>query len=166
MLEHVLKIQPLKEIFRISRLKKRLRNLHEKKKFKPEIKPIIKNLQDELYQLENKQAKGAKLRAAIRWKLEDKKCSKTFFKVLERKNGQNQTRSEFILMILNQNILESLLTFSNLQKNFYEKIYTKQATIKTATAEFLSQIPNRRNISNERFKLQVDYDHLLITILH
>ena len=30
-----------------------------KKKFEPEIKPIIKNLQDELYQLENKQAKGA-----------------------------------------------------------------------------------------------------------
>ena len=43
---------------RILRLKKRLRNLYEKKS-KPEIKPIIKNLQDELYQLENKQAKGA-----------------------------------------------------------------------------------------------------------
>ena len=28
------------------------------KKFKPEIKPIIENLQDELYQLENKQLKG------------------------------------------------------------------------------------------------------------
>ena len=28
------------------------------KKFKPEIKPIIENLQDELYQLENKQSKG------------------------------------------------------------------------------------------------------------
>ena len=38
-------------------MKKRLRNLYEKK-IKPEIKPIIKNLQDELYQLENKQAKG------------------------------------------------------------------------------------------------------------
>ena len=93
---------------RISGLKKRLRNLYEKK-FKPEIKPIIKNLQDELYQLENKQGKGAKLRATIRWKLEGKKC-----KVLERKNIQNQTRSEFIVMIINQNILASLLTFSNL----------------------------------------------------
>ena len=55
----------------------RLRSLYEKK-FKPEIKPIIKNLQDELYQLENKQAKGAKLRRTIRWKLEDEKFSKTF----------------------------------------------------------------------------------------
>ena len=46
-----------------------------KKKFKPEIKPIIKNLQDELYQLENKKAKGEKLGASIRWKLEGEKCS-------------------------------------------------------------------------------------------
>ena len=38
----------------------------KKKKFKPEIKPMIGNLQDELYQLENKQAKGVKLRAYIR----------------------------------------------------------------------------------------------------
>ena len=60
--------------------------MKKKKKFKPEIKPIIKNLQDELYQLENKQGKGAKLRATIRWKLEGKKCSKTFSKVLKRKN--------------------------------------------------------------------------------
>ena len=39
---------------------------HTKKNFKPEIKSIIKNLQDKLYQLENKQAKGTKLRAKIR----------------------------------------------------------------------------------------------------
>ena len=50
----------------ISRLKKRLRNLYKKKNFKPEIKSIITYLQDELYQLENKQAKGAKLRAKVK----------------------------------------------------------------------------------------------------
>ena len=33
---------------------------------KPEIKPMIENLQDKVYQLDNKQAKGAKLRANIR----------------------------------------------------------------------------------------------------
>ena len=47
---------------------------------------MIENLQDKLYQLENKQAKGTKLRAKIRWELEGKKCSKTFFKLLERRN--------------------------------------------------------------------------------
>ena len=44
----------------------RLQNLCKKENFKPEIKPMIENLQDELYQLENKQEKGAKLRANIR----------------------------------------------------------------------------------------------------
>ena len=94
-----------------------------------------------------------KLRATIRWKLEGEKCSKIFFKVLERKNMQNQTRSEFILMIINQNILATLLTFSNLQKTFYDKFYMKEATFKTSTTKYLSQIPNRKNISNEQCHL-------------
>ena len=71
-----------------------MQNLYKKENFKPEIKSIIKNLQDELYQLENKQAKGAKLRARIKWELEGEKCSKTFFKVLGRRNVQNQTISK------------------------------------------------------------------------
>ena len=54
-------------------------------------------------------------------------------------------------MIINQNILATLLTFLNLQKNFYEKLYTKQTTSKTATTEFISKIPNRKEISNEQF---------------
>ena len=48
---------------------------------------MIENLQNELYQLENKQAKGAKLRANIRsWRAKN-----GFFKVLERQNMQNET---------------------------------------------------------------------------
>ena len=50
---------------------------------------IKKNLQNELYQLENKQAKGAKLRVNIRQ--EGGKGSKTFFRVLERHNMPIQT---------------------------------------------------------------------------
>ena len=45
---------------------RRLQNLYKRENFKPEIKLMIENLQDELYQLENKQAKGAKLAANIR----------------------------------------------------------------------------------------------------
>ena len=52
---------------------------------------MTENLQGELYQLENKQAKGAKLCANIRQNLEREKCSKTFCKILERQNMQNQT---------------------------------------------------------------------------
>ena len=40
--------------------------MQEKKNLKPEIKPMTQNLQDEPYQLENKQAKRAKLAANIR----------------------------------------------------------------------------------------------------
>ena len=71
---------------------------------------MIENLQDEPYQIENKQAKDAKLRANIRWELEGEKCSKTFFKVLERKNLQNQYL-HYILSIINQNILAILRSF-------------------------------------------------------
>ena len=84
---------------RISRLKKRLQNLYKREKFKPEIKPMIENLQAELYQLENQQGKGSKLCGKIRWKLKGKKCSKTFFKVLERQNMQNQTISELYIIV-------------------------------------------------------------------
>ena len=68
---------------------------------------------------------------------------------------QNQRRSEFILMIVNQNILASLLAFSKLKKKIYEKFYTKEVAFKTATTQFLSQIANRKNISNEQFHLFV-----------
>ena len=61
-----------------------MKPIQKNKKFKPEIQSIIKNLQDKLYQLENKQAKGAKLCPKIRWELEG---------VLERRNIQNQTIS-------------------------------------------------------------------------
>ena len=39
---------------------------------------MTENLQDELYQLENKQAKGAKLGVNGTYEVESKKCSKTF----------------------------------------------------------------------------------------
>ena len=56
---------------------------------------MIENLQDGLYQLENREAKGTKLGANIRYEVEGEKCSKTFFEVLERQNMQNQTIFEY-----------------------------------------------------------------------
>ena len=72
------------ENIRLSRLKTRLRNLYKKEKFKSEIKPIIENLSDKLYQLENGRANGAKLHANIIFDMEGEKCSKIYFNVLER----------------------------------------------------------------------------------
>ena len=54
------------------------RNFYKRKNFKPEIKPIIENLQNELYQLENKQVKGANVCANIMQELEGKKRVQNF----------------------------------------------------------------------------------------
>ena len=80
------------------------------------MKPVIENLQSELYQLENKQAKGANFVATL--EAEGEKCPKTFFEVLERQNMRNQQYLNYMLMIINQNILAILRTFLNLQKNY------------------------------------------------
>ena len=88
MLALFLKIPPLK--IRLYYWKKAA-NLIQKRKFQAIIKPMIENLKDEICYLENKQAKGAKLRVNIRYELEGKKWSKTFFNVIGRQNKQNQT---------------------------------------------------------------------------
>ena len=56
-------------------------------------------------------------------------------------------------MIINQNILAILRTFSNLKKKHYEEFYTKETTSKAVTTVFISKIPNKKKISNEQFKL-------------
>ena len=60
---------------------------------------------------------------------------------------QNQTIFNYVLMIVNKNILAILRAFLNLQK-----LCTKQ-TSAAATTEFLSKIPNRKKISNEHFNI-------------
>ena len=101
-------------------------------------------MQDQLYQLENKQAKGTKLRAPSNGSLRVKKALKLFSKYLEEGMCNIKRYSKYILMIINQNILASLLTFSNLQKNLYEKLYIKETTSKPITTKFISKIPNRK----------------------
>ena len=87
---HFLKNSTPQENIRISRLRKTTK-LIQKENFKPEIKAITENIQDEFYQSENKQSKRAKFCAKIRWKLECQKYLKIFFNVLERRNLPNQT---------------------------------------------------------------------------
>ena len=97
----------------------RLQNLYKKENFKPEIKPMIENLQDELYQLENKQAKGAKLRANIRsWRA--KNAPKLSSKYLKDRIWKIKQNLNYILMIINQNILAILKAFLNLPKKLWK----------------------------------------------
>ena len=67
----VLKRMP-ETFLKVPRLKKILENF-EKENFEPKTKAMIQNLQNKLYQLENKQTKGAKFCANIRQTLEDEK---------------------------------------------------------------------------------------------
>ena len=115
---------------------------------------MTENLQDELYQLENKQVKGAKRRANIRrWtaknvpKLSSKYLKDRICKIKQYLNNK--------YLIINQNILAILRAFLNLQKKKkknYGKLYTKK-TSTAATTEFVWEIPNRKKISNEHFNL-------------
>ena len=88
-----------------------------------------------------------------------KNALKSFLKYLREGICKIKQYLNYILMIINQNILATLLTFSNLQKNFYEKLYTKETTSKTATNEFIFKISNRRKISNE-YLMKTSNEHL------
>ena len=73
------------------------------------------NLQDEPCQLENKQAKGSKLCANIRsWRA--KNAPKLSSKYLKDRICKIEQYLNYILMIINQNILAILRTFLNLKK--------------------------------------------------
>ena len=68
-------------------------------------------------QSENKQAKVSKLRANIR-SCRAKNASKPSLKDLKDRIWKIKQYSNYILMIINQNILAILKTFLNLQKNY------------------------------------------------
>ena len=96
--------------------------------------------------ISQKTNKQATLFANIRQEMEDKKCQKFFFKVLEKQNLQNQYLN-YILMIKNQNILAILKTFSNLIKK--RKIYKTKTIYKATTTKFLGKfLPKRKHLIN------------------
>ena len=109
---------------------------------------MINTFQDELYLLESKQTKGAKIRANIRWDLEGKTCSKTFFKFLKDKTIlELYTDDQKSKYSSNPNeLLKSA-------KNVYENLYTRETVSKSAIDELLNKIPTSRKISKEHFKL-------------
>ena len=102
MLELFLKALPLKKILEFQNQKKKTMKLVQKENLEPKIKPIIENLQNKLYQLENKHTKGAK---------KAPKLSSEYLK--DRILSKLRQYLNDILMIIFQNILT---TFLNMQK--------------------------------------------------
>ena len=103
---------------------------------------MIENFHDETYQLQNKQTKTSLTMIQnflqSTWKTEYAKSNNIWVTFTED---------------INQNILSVLWTFWNLQKQHYEKLYTKETISKAKTTEFLSKISNRKEIFDEDFKL-------------
>ena len=118
---------------------------------------MIENLQDELYQLQNKRQKGAKLRCSIRsWRV--KNAPKLSSKYLKDRIWKMKQYLRYILMIINQNVLPILRKFSNLHTKW---------TSTAATTEFVCKIPNRKKISNEHFNLceaEISLDEIIKSI--
>ena len=101
---------------------------------------MIENLQNIL----NKQAIGLKLRANTRsWRA--KNAPKLSSKYLKHRIWKIKQYLNYILMIINQNILAILRTFFKSAQKII-KLYTKW-TSKAATTEFACKIPNRNKIS-------------------
>ena len=121
---------------------------------------MIENLQDELYQLENKQAKEAKLRANKSWRTKN-----AFFEVLKRQNMQNQTIFE---LYTDDNKSKYSSNPMNILKSAKKnmKLYTK-LTSTAATTEFAWKIPNRKKISNEHFNIcqaEISLDEIIKSV--
>ena len=122
---------------------------------------MIENLQNELYHLENKQAKSAKLRANIRtWRA--KNAPKLSSKYLKDRIWKIKQYLNYVLMIINQNIIAILRTFLTLQK----KLYTKW-TSTASTTEFVCKIRNRKKASSGHFNLceaEISLDKIIKSI--
>ena len=114
---------------------------------------MINNLQGELYSLECKQARGAIIRANVRWDLEGEKCSKSSFRILERQNMQNQTISELYTDDKKSKFSSNPEDILKSANKIYENLYTRKKVSKSATNKLLNKIPLKKKISKEHFFL-------------
>ena len=135
---------------RISRLKKRLRNLYKNQIFKPEIKPMIRNLWDELYQLENKQANILNVVLIS----DGKKCSKFFFKVPEERNIQDQILSELYIDYNKSKHSSNLVTFSSLPKISIKNFVPMRQLPKLLLLNFLAKFLIERKYQKTNFTFE------------
>ena len=68
-----------------------------------------------------------------------------------KQNMQNQTISALYTDDKKWEYSSNLNGILQSAKKFYEKLYTKETTLRTPTAEFSNKISDRNNISNKQF---------------
>ena len=112
---------------------------------------MIENLQDELYQLQNKQAKGAKRRANIRsWTA--KNAPKFSSKYLKDRICKIKQYLNYILVIINQNILAILRKFLKKKKKNSSEL--PQLLLLNLFGKFLTE---RKYLMNTLFFVRQKY---------
>ena len=105
-------------------LEKRLYNIYRKIETKPQLKQTAQNLRTQLFNIELKEAQGAKIRSRLKFELEGEKCTKFFFQQMEKcTNTKQDTLS--IKRIKNRRVLTDQTHNLNEVKNYYAKLYAK-----------------------------------------
>ena len=107
--------------------------------FEPDLKLMIKNLQEKLHQGKRKQPKIQKFVVVLD---ECEKCSKSFCKIFGRQNMQNQTNTKHFSNP--EDIFKSA-------KDFLRKGNLKEDFSKTTISKVLSKIFNRKKNSKQQY---------------
>lgn len=107
-------------------LEKRLRNIYGKIDTKPQLHQTAQNLKTQLFNMELKEAQGAKIRSRLRFGLEGEKCTKLFFQKMAKRKYANQDMLS-IKRINDSKILTKQTEILNEVKNFYANLYAKNS---------------------------------------
>ena len=140
----------IQENIRISRLKKRLRNLNKKENFKPKIKPMIENFQDELYRLESKQAKVLNFMLTSGGNWRKKEAPRLFPKHLKDRICNIKQYLNYIAMTINKKTFSNPKDIIKSAKNVTKKFKPRRQLPKLLLLNFLSKfLTERKYIIND-----------------
>ena len=105
-------------------LEKRLRNIYRKIDTRPELQKTAQILRTQLFNIESKEAQGAKVRSRLQLELEGEKCNKFFFQKMTKRKNANQDMLS-IKRIKDGKMLTKQTEVLDEVKNFYAKLYAK-----------------------------------------
>lgn len=121
--------QTAKRTARKNSLKKRIRNIYKKVHKNPALQYFADDYTQQLFEIEQQEARGAKVRAKIRWELEGERCTKFFFEQAEkRRNSEHEMLS---LKKENGQTTTDQKEILETVKNFYKKLYSKTEKVVT-----------------------------------
>ena len=125
MLEDFLKIQPLKEILEFQDWKKGYETYTRKKFSNHKLNKLLKIYKMNFINQKSNKKKVLNFVLRSNGSLRVKNALKPFSKYLKEGICKIKQYLKYILMIINQNFLATLLTFSNLQKKLWKTLFQR-----------------------------------------